>query len=105
MTADSKNTRHVFALACVAFAISVVPQVLLQMPRLAARIGLLDWMYYNRWGWIPALCLSIYTLRRKRKWRPASKALSVVTTLILWIALLSALRWMALMVCGYIIFG
>ena len=105
MMADSKNTRHVFALACVAFAISVVPQVLLEIPSMVARFGLLDWTFYNSWGWFPALCLSVYTLCRKRKWRPASKALSLVTTVILWIALLSALLWMVLMLCGYIIFG
>ncbi len=105
MTADSKNTRHVFALACVALAISVVPSVVLLMPNVAARIGLTDWTFYNSWGWVPALCLSVYTFYRKRKWRPASKALSLVTTLILWIALLLALLWMALIVFGYVVLG
>jgi len=103
MVSERRTVVVIAGFTVVAFALGVVPWLLLAIDGTRESVAWLKAVRYNLWGWLLVVFLCACAVNELRKWKTPLKAGKILLSIVITCELLWALVWLLLLGLGHII--
>ena len=103
MISERRTVVVIAGFTVVAFAVGVVPWLLLVIDETREAVAWLKVVRYNLWGWILVVFLCGCAVNELRKWKTSWKAGKILLSVVVACELLWSLAWLLLLALGHII--